>query len=60
MEDIPQMAGHPIGDRAARKRFISRSLWLTVPGTLLVVGARYHFVPPNNGLQGDAPRAARA
>lgn len=58
MEDIPQMAGHPIGDKAARKRFISRTLWLTVPGTALVVGMLYHFVPPLEGVETLAERLA--
>ena len=58
MEDIPQMAGHPIGDKAARKRFISRSIWLTVPGTLLVVGALYSFVPPLEAVETLAERLA--
>ena len=58
MEDIPQMAGHPVGDKAARQRFISRSIWLTVPGTLLVVGALYRFLPPLEGVETLAERLA--
>jgi uncharacterized membrane protein YecN with MAPEG domain len=49
--DIPEMTGHPIGDKAARQRFISRSLWLTVPGTLLVIGTLYRLVPPLEGVE---------
>jgi uncharacterized membrane protein YecN with MAPEG domain len=58
VEDIPQMAGHPVGDKAARKRFISRSIWLTVPGTLLVVGLLYRFLPPLEGMETLAERLA--
>jgi uncharacterized membrane protein YecN with MAPEG domain len=58
VEDIPQMACHPVGDKAARKRFISRSIWLTVPGTLLVVGALYRFLPPLEGMETLAERLA--
>jgi uncharacterized membrane protein YecN with MAPEG domain len=58
MDDIPQMAGHPVGGKAARRRFISRSMWLTVPGTLLVVGALYRFVPPLEGVETLAERVA--
>ena len=57
-DDIPQMAGHPVGDKAARKRFLSRTLWLTVPATPLVVGALYHLVPPLGGVQMLAERLA--
>lgn len=57
-DDIPQMAGHPVGDKAARKRFISRTLWLTVPATPLVVGALYHLVPPLGGVETLAERLA--
>lgn len=58
MEDIPQMAGHPVGDKAARKRFISRSIGRTVPGTLLVVGGLYGFLPPIEGMETLAERLA--
>jgi uncharacterized membrane protein YecN with MAPEG domain len=51
MRDIPQMAGHPVGDRAARQRFIARSIWLTVPGTPLVVWALYQALPPLAGME---------
>jgi uncharacterized membrane protein YecN with MAPEG domain len=58
MDDIPQMAGHPVGDKAARKRFISRTIWLTVPGTLLAIGALYLLVPPLEGVGTLAERLA--
>jgi len=37
---------HPIGDGAARRRFIRRSIWWTVPGTCLAVAAGYWLSPP--------------
>ena len=56
MQDLPQMAGHPVGDRAARQRFISRSMWLTLPGTPLVVWALYRLLPPLPGMETLAER----
>jgi uncharacterized membrane protein YecN with MAPEG domain len=60
MQDIPQMAGHPVGDRAARQRFIARSIWLTVPGTPLLVWALYHWLPPLAGMETLAQRLGLA
>ena len=51
-------AGDPAGGKAARQRFISRSLWLTAPGTLLVVGGLYHYLPPLAGMETTAERLA--
>jgi uncharacterized membrane protein YecN with MAPEG domain len=39
------MHDHPVGDRSARQWFIARSIWFTVPGTLVVLGAGYRLVP---------------
>jgi uncharacterized membrane protein YecN with MAPEG domain len=60
MQDIPHMAGHPVGDRAARQRFIARSIWLTVPGTPLVVWLLYQWLPPPGGMETLAERLALA
>jgi uncharacterized membrane protein YecN with MAPEG domain len=60
MQDIPQMAGHPVGDRAARQRFISRSIWLTLPGTPLLVWALYRWLPPPAGMETLPERLALA
>lgn len=57
-DDIAQMAGHPVGDKAARKRFISRTMWLTVPAAPVIVGALYHLVPPLEGVGTLAERLA--
>lgn len=51
-------SGHPVGDKAARQRFIARSLWFTLPGTALVIGALYHLVPPLAGVETLAERLA--
>ncbi len=37
---------HPIGDGTARRRFIARSIWWTVPGVLLAVALGYALLPP--------------
>jgi uncharacterized membrane protein YecN with MAPEG domain len=58
MEDVPQMTGHPVGDKAARQRFISRTIWFTVPGTLLIVGGLYRWLPPLDGVETLADRLA--
>jgi uncharacterized membrane protein YecN with MAPEG domain len=50
--------GHPIGGKAARKRFISRSLWVCVPGTPLFIGIVYHFMSPTEGVESLAERLA--
>jgi len=49
--DTPEVTGQPVGDKTARQRFIARSLWLTVPGTLLVIGTLYRLVPPLEGVE---------
>jgi len=48
------------GDKATRQRFISRSVWLTVPGTYLVLGAAYTIAPPIAGLEDMSMRLALA
>jgi uncharacterized membrane protein YecN with MAPEG domain len=47
---IPEMTGHPVGDRAARQRFIARSIWFTVPGTFAVLFTAYTLLPPLDGM----------
>jgi uncharacterized membrane protein YecN with MAPEG domain len=51
-------AADPIGDRAARKHFIARTAWLTVPGTPLLVGALFHLMPLLGGVETLAERLA--
>lgn len=58
--DLPNMAGHPVGDKAARQRFLSRSMWLTIPGTYLALAIAYVVVPPIQGLEGHASRLVLA
>jgi len=45
------MPEQPIGDKSARQRFLARSIWFTVPGTYVVLGAAYAIVPPLQGLE---------
>ncbi|HEU0198903.1 MAG TPA: MAPEG family protein [Burkholderiaceae bacterium] len=48
---MPEIAGHAVGDKAARQRFLARSIWLTVPGTYLLLWGAYALVPPLHGLE---------
>jgi len=50
------MARHPVADKSARQRFIGSSIWLTVPGTYVVLAAAYAILPP---LQGQEEPGAR-
>ena len=54
--DLPEMAGHPVGDKRARQRFIARSIWFTVPATYLLLGAAYAILPPLEGLEETSAR----
>jgi uncharacterized membrane protein YecN with MAPEG domain len=47
-------------DAAARRRRIGRSIWWTVPGTLLALGAGYALLAPPQGLEDAASRLAYA
>lgn len=55
-----ERAGHPIGDASARRRFLARSIWFTVPGTFAVLGVAYALVPPLPALGGASERALLA
>lgn len=48
--DIPGMSDHPVGDKSSRQRFIARSIWFTVPGTILFLFVSYALVPPFGGM----------
>jgi uncharacterized membrane protein YecN with MAPEG domain len=54
------MAADPLGDRESRKQFIARSIWLTVPGTPLLIGAIYSLMPAPGGVEALADRLAFA
>ena len=45
-----------MADKVVRQRFISRSIWYTVPGTYIVLGAAYAILPP---LQGQEEASSR-
>ena len=51
---------HPAPDKAARKHILARSIWLTVPGTIAVIGVAYKVVPPLVGLEEPIARLALA
>lgn len=52
---IPTPAEQPVLDKAARKRLLARSIWITVPGTLAAIYVAQRTVPPMSGL--DEPVA---
>jgi hypothetical protein len=58
--DLPEMAGHPVGDKSARQRFLCRSIWFTLPGTYLTLAAAYAIVPPLQGLEEPGARLVLA
>lgn len=51
---------HPIGDATARRRFIRRSIWWTVPGVCLAVAAGYALSPPLREAGDPGARLAMA
>jgi uncharacterized membrane protein YecN with MAPEG domain len=54
--DLPEMAGHSVGDKGARQRFLAKSIWFTVPGTYVLLGAAYAILPPLEGLEETSAR----
>lgn len=58
--DFHETVGHAAEGKPARQRFIARSIWLTVPGTYLVVAAAYALTPPLDGLEDTGARLALA
>jgi uncharacterized membrane protein YecN with MAPEG domain len=58
--DLPGMAGHPVGDKVTRQRFIAGSIWFTVPGTFLVLWGAYALVAPLQGMEEPASRLVLA
>ena len=50
------MAGHPVGDKRDRQRYIGRSVWLTVPGTFALIGLAYALLPPLQGMEEPTAR----
>lgn len=58
--DLPEMAAHPAPDKAARKHLIARSIWFTVPGTIVVIGVAYKLVPPLGDLEEPIARITLA
>ena len=48
--DPLERAEHPVDGESARRRFIARSIWFTVPGTYALIGAAYAIAPPLPGL----------
>ena len=48
--DPPERAEDPAEYESARRRFIARSIWFTIPGTYALIGAAYAIVPPLPGL----------
>lgn len=51
---------HPVGEGTARRRFIRRSIWWTVPGVCLAVAAGYALSPPLREASDAGARLAMA
>jgi hypothetical protein len=47
-------------DKATRQARLSRSIWFTVPGTYLILGAAYALTPPLPGLEDATARLVLA
>jgi uncharacterized membrane protein YecN with MAPEG domain len=54
------MPANSVADKKSRQRFIARSIWLTVPGTPLLIGVLYLLMPPLAGVDTLAERLALA
>lgn len=54
------MTNDMMDGRRTRQRFIASSIWLTVPGTLLVLGAAFVLVPPPAGMDSASARVLLA
>jgi uncharacterized membrane protein YecN with MAPEG domain len=51
---------HPIGDAKARRRFLGKSIWWTVPGICIAVAAGYALSPPMREVGDPGARLAMA
>ena len=58
--DLPEMAGHPAGDKLARQRFMGRTIWVTVPGTVALGGVCDATAAPRAGGDERAAVTRRA
>lgn len=54
------LAGHPVGDDAARRRYLGRTVWITVPAMVSVLAAAPAIVPELQGMEQPAARLALA
>jgi uncharacterized membrane protein YecN with MAPEG domain len=54
------MMTHPAGDATARRRFMGRSIWWSVPGICLAVWAGYALSPPLRDVGDAGARLAMA
>jgi hypothetical protein len=51
---------HPIGDLAARQRYIARSAWLAIPGTVALAAVAYVALPLSEGMDTSGARVMLA
>ena len=57
---LPQTDRHAAADVSAGQRVIGRSVWFTVPGTYLLIGAAYALLPPLQGMEEASARVVLA
>jgi uncharacterized membrane protein YecN with MAPEG domain len=58
--DLPEMAEHSVGDKAARQRFMGRTARFTVPGTYMLIGVAYALLSPLQGMEEAGARLVLA
>ena len=54
--ELPESAEHPLGGKRARQRYLSRTIWFTVPGTFLILALAYTMVPHLAGMEDAGAR----
>jgi uncharacterized membrane protein YecN with MAPEG domain len=57
---LPQTDRHAAADISAGQRVIGRSVWFTVPGSYLLIGAAYALLPPLQGMEEASARLVLA
>jgi uncharacterized membrane protein YecN with MAPEG domain len=58
--DLSERLGRALPDKAARQRYLARSIWFTVPGTYVLLGTAYLFLPSLDGMEEASARLVLA